>query len=419
MHADPCLCSPRRRAFFIPFLRRLGRLDDGGGQFPSVCTLVPCLSSPHRRAFFFPFLRRLGRFDCDGGDFPSVCTLVPCLSSPHRRAFFFPFLRRLGRLDCDGGDFPSVCTLVPCLSPPHRRAFFFPFLLRLGRFDCDGGDFPSVCTLVPCLSSPHRRAFFFPFLRRLGRFDTAGGQFPSVCTLAPAVPRFTGVHFLSRFSAALDVSTLPAGNFPPCARWPLPFFASPACIFYPVSPPPWTSRRCRRAICLRLHAGLCLSSPRRRAFFFRFPASLDVSTVMAGIFPPCARWYPAFLHLAGVHFLPRFSAALDVSILVAGILPPCARWPLPFFISPACIFYPVSPPAWTSRRCRRAICFRVHAGPCRSLPRRRAFFFLFPRQLGHLDDAGGQFASVCTLALPFLASPACIFLPVSPPAWPS
>ena len=240
-----------------------------------------------------------------------------------------------------------------------------------------------------------------------------------MCTLAPAVPRFTGVHFLSRFSAALAVSTMPAGNFPPCARWPLLFLASPACIFYPVSPPAWTSRRCRRAICLRLHAGLCLSSPRRRAFFFLFPASLDVSTVMAGI------------------------------------LPPCARWPLPFFTSPACIFYPVSPPAWTSRRCRRAICLRLHAGLCLSSPRRRAFFFLFPRQLDHLDDAGGQSASVCTLVsaflhlagvhflscfsadlavstmpagnlppcarwpLPVLASPACIFLPVSPPPWTS
>ena len=28
---------------------------------------------------------------------------------------------------------------------------------------------------------------------------------------------------------------------------------------------------------------------------------------------------------AGVHFSSRFSAALDVSMLVAGILPPCAR----------------------------------------------------------------------------------------------
>ena len=304
----------------------------------------------------------------------------------------------------------------PCLCSPRRRAFFIPFLRRLGRLDDGGGQFPSVCTLVPCLSSPHRRAFFFPFLRRLGRFDTAGGQFPSVCTLAPAVPRFTGVHFLSRFSAALDVSTLPAGNFPPCARWPLPFFASPACIFYPVSPPPWTSRRCRRAICLRLHAGLCLSSPRRRAFFFRFPASLDVSTVMAGIFPPCARWYPAFLHLAGVHFLSCFSPGLDVSTMPAGNLLPCARWPLPVLASPACIFLPVSPPAWTSRRCRRAICLRLHASP--ALPRLTGVHFssCFPASLAVLTVMAEILPPFACWPLLFPASPAGIFYPVSPSA---
>ena len=67
----------------------------------------------------------------------------------------------------------------------------------------------------------------------------------------------------------------------------------------------------------RLPAGVHFSS--------RFSAGLDVSMLVAGILPPCARWYPAFAHLAGVHFLSRFSAALDVSTMVAGILPPCAR----------------------------------------------------------------------------------------------
>ena len=160
----------------------------------------------------------------------------------------------------------------------------------------------------------------------------------------------------------------------------------------------------------RLPAGVHFSS--------RFSAALDVSTMVAGNFPPCARWSllflhlagvhflpvsppigrfddaggdfasvctlaPAFLHLAGVHFSSHFSSDLAVSTMPAGILPPCARWPLLFLASPACIFYSISPPPWPFRRCRRAISLRVHAG-----------------------------------TLPFFISPACIFLPVSPPTWP-
>ena len=133
----------------------------------------------------------------------------------------------------------------------------------------------------------------------------------------------------------------------------------------------------------------------------------------------------------------------------------CARRPPPFFPSPAFIFHSVSPPAWPFRRCRREIYRRVHAGPCCSSPRQRAFFFPFLRRLGRFDDAGGQFPSMCTFAPafprlpgvhfsfhfssglavsmlpagilspfarwppPFLPSPACIFLSAVTPLCPS
>ena len=253
-----------------------------------------------------------------------------------------------------------------------------------------------------CCFPPHRRAFFILFLRQLGRYDAGGGDFASVCTLASAFPRLAGVHFSSRFSSGLAVSTVTAGILLPCARWPPPFLASPACIFYSVSPPAWPFRLCRRGFCLRLHAGLCLSSSRRRAFFFPFLLRLGRFDCDGRDFASLCTLASAFLHLAGVHFSFCFSASLGVSTMPAGILPPFARWPLPFFISPACIFYPVSPPAWPSRRCRRGFCLRLHAGPCCSPLRRRAFFFPFLFRLGRLDDAGGQFPSVCTLASAFL-----------------
>ena len=165
-----------------------------------------------------------------------------------------------------------------------------------------------------CTSSPRRRAFFILFLRRLGRFDDGGVQFASLCTLASALPRLTGVHFSSHFSAGLDVSTLTAYNLPPCARWPLPSLASPACIFHSISPPTWASRRWRRGFCLLLHAGLCCSSSRRRAFFISFLRRLGRFDADGGDFAPVCTLASALLRLT------------------------------------ACIFYLVSPPAWTSRR---------------------------------------------------------------------
>ena len=200
-----------------------------------------------------------------------------------------------------------------------------------------------------CLSSSRWRAFFILFLRRLGRFDCDGRDFASVCTLAFAFPRLTGVHFSFCFSASLAVSTLVAGILPLCARWPLPFFASPACIFHSVSPPAWAFRRWWRGFCLLLHAGLCLSSPRRRAFFILFLRRLGRFDCDGRDFASVCTLAFAFLRLTGVHFSFCFSASLGVSTLVAGILPPFARWPPPFFASPACIFHSVSPPAWAFR----------------------------------------------------------------------
>ena len=73
-----------------------------------------------------------------------------------------------------------------------------------------------------CRFSPNRRAFFILYLRRHGRFGCAGGEFASICPLVAAVLYLAGVHF---FTAGMIILTLAAGNLPPYARWPLPFFA--------------------------------------------------------------------------------------------------------------------------------------------------------------------------------------------------
>ena len=194
-----------------------------------------------------------------------------------------------------------------------------------------------------CRFSPNRRAFFISFSRRHGHFDAGGGEFASVCPLVAAALRLAGVHFSSRFPAGMIILTLAARNLSSCARWSLPLFASPACIFHPV---------------LRRHD--------------HFDAGGEEFVFMYSL-------ATAVLYLAGVHFSSRFPAGMVVLPLPAGNLPPCARWSLPFFISPACIFHPISPPAWSFRRCRRGICLRVPAGRCRSSPRRRAFFIPFHR----------------------------------------
>ncbi|MFQ9800596.1 MAG: hypothetical protein ACLR23_18615 [Clostridia bacterium] len=56
-------------------------------------------------------------------------------------------------------------------------------------------------------------------------------KFVAFCTLAAAVLRLAGVHFLFCFSAGSGHLDGAGGELPPFARWPLPFFASPAYIF--------------------------------------------------------------------------------------------------------------------------------------------------------------------------------------------
>ena len=138
------------------------------------------------------------------------------------------------------------------------------------------------------------------------------------------------------------------------ARWPLPFFASPACIFYSVSPPALSSSRWRGRICRLLHAGCCRSLLRRRAFLilflrrrYRFDGGVDEFAAFCTLAAAVSR-------LAGVHFLFCFSADMVVSTVAWTNLPPFARWPLLFLASPACIFNLVSPLALSSSRWRRA-----------------------------------------------------------------
>ena len=111
-----------------------------------------------------------------------------------------------------------------------------------------------------CRSSPRRRAFFVLYLRRQDRFAGGGGEYVFVCPLAGGVLHLAGVHFSFCFSAGKIVSTVTAENMSSCARWPVAFFASPACIFHPVSLPARSFRRWRRRICLRVPAGRCRSS---------------------------------------------------------------------------------------------------------------------------------------------------------------
>ena len=194
-----CRSSPSRRAFFVPFLRWLGRFDTGGVEYATFCPLVPAvlhLAGVHFHPISPPIrsFRRWRR---------RICLHLPagrCRSTPSRRAFFIPFLRRLGHFDADGVEYATFCPLVPAvlhlagvhfhpISPPVRS------FRRWRR---------RICLHLPagrCRSTPSRRAFFIPFLRRLGHFDADGVEYATFCPLAAAVLRQAGVHFSSRFSA--------------------------------------------------------------------------------------------------------------------------------------------------------------------------------------------------------------------------
>ena len=167
-------------------------------------------------------------------------------------------------------------------------------------------------------SSPRRRAFFILLPRQLGRFGCAGGEFASVCPLAAAILHLAGVHFSFCISAGMVVSTVMGRNLPPYARWPLSFFAMPACIFHPISPPAWPFRLCRHGISPRVPAGRSRSLPRRRAFSSRFPAGMVVSTVTGRNFVTLCPLAAVVLRHAGVHFLFCFLAGMAVSTVPAG-----------------------------------------------------------------------------------------------------
>ena len=106
--------------------------------------------------------------------------------------------------------------------------------------------------------------------------------------------------YIGRLPAGVIVSPLGTENMPPCARWSLPLFISPACIF--------------------------IANPRRHG---RFAAG---GVEYVSVCPLVA----AVVHLAGVHFLFCFPGVMVVSTVPAGNMSPCARRPLPLLTSPAC-----------------------------------------------------------------------------------
>ena len=123
-------------------------------------------------------------------------------------------------------------------SSPRRRAFFILFPRRHGHLAAGGSEF---CHLMPagrCRSSSYRRAFFILFPAGMAVSTVPAGNFATMCPLAAAVLYLAGVHF----------------SF--------------------CSPPVWSSRRCRRGICLHVPASRSRSSPCRRAYFIPLPRRL-------------------------------------------------------------------------------------------------------------------------------------------------
>ena len=192
-----------------------------------------------------------------------------------------------------------------------------------------------------------------------------GVEYVSLCPLASVVLSLAGVHLSFCFSAGKIVSTVAAWNMSPCARWPVSFFTSPACIYHSVSPPARSFRRWRQGISLCVPAGRCRSSPCRRAFLIPFLCRLGRFDGGGGEYVFVCPLDGVVLYLAGVHLSFCFSAGKIVSTVMAWNMSPYARWRLSFFATPACIFRSVSLPARSSRNWRRGICFRMPAGRCR------------------------------------------------------
>ena len=206
-----------------------------------------------------------------------ICHRVPagrCRCSPHRRA----------RLAAWGVEYVSVCPLALAVLRLAGVHFFIAIPRRHARLAVGDGEYATVCPLVAAVL--HLAAW--------------GLEYAAVCPLALAVLRLTGVHFSFHFPAVMVVSTVPAGNMSPRARWSLPFFILPACIF--------------------------IANPRRR----------DRFAVGDGKYATVCPLALAVLHLTGVHFSFHFPAVMVVSTVPAGNMSPCARRPLPLLTSPAC-----------------------------------------------------------------------------------
>ena len=444
--AGRCRCSPCRRAFFVLYPRRYGRLAAGSEEFTTVCP--PAVAVVRHAGVHFSFSIPAGMIvsPLAARNLPP-CARRPLLTSP---AGIFRFVSPpvwSSRLCRRGNLSPYARWSLPFLAMP---ACIFRFVSPPVRSSRRWRR--RIWHRVPagrCRCSPHRRAFFVLYPRRHGCLAAGDGEFGTVCPLVAAVVRHAGVHFSFCIPAGTVVSPLATENLAPCARRPLPLLTSPACIFRFVSPPVWSFWRCRRGIYHRVPARC---SPHRRAFFVLYPRRHGCLAAGSGEFGTVCPLVVVVVRLTGVHFSFSIPAGMIVLALAAVNLPPCARWSLPLFAMPACIFHPISPPASLSRRWRRRIWHRVPAGHCRCSPHRRAFFVLYPRRHGRLRAGGGEFGTVCPLvaavahlagvhfsfcipagmvvsplaaenlapcarwSLPLFASPACIFYPVSPPA---
>ena len=338
-----------------------------------ICLRVPasrCRSSPRRRAFIILYLRRQDRFAAGDVELAFVCPLAAVVL--RRAGVHFSFCISAGKI---------VSTVAAENMFPCARWSLAFFTLPACIFDPVSLPARSfrrwrqrICLRVPasrCRSSPRRRAFIILYLRRQDRFEIGGVELASVCPLAAVVLRRAGVHFSFCISAGKIVSKLAAWNMSSCARWPVSFFALPACIYHSVSPPARSFRRWRQGISLCVPTGRCRSSPCRRAFFVLYLRRQDCFDGGGVEYVSVCPLAGVVLHLAGVHFSSHFFAGKIVSTMSVWNMSPYARWRLSFLATPACIFRSVSPPARSSRRCRWAICLRVPAGRCRSSPRRR------------------------------------------------
>ena len=188
----------------------------------------PCLSSTPRRAFFFPFLLRLGRLDAAGGDFVSFCTLAstfPPISGVH---FSLGCHSALPISPLPAGIL-SPCARRPTPFLPSPACIFFPAVTPLCPSPLCRRRFCLLLHAGLRLFSHHRRGFFSRFLLRLTYFVSVGGDFVSFCTPAFTFLPIPGVHFFPGCHSALPISPLPTEILSPYARRPPPFFPSPAC----------------------------------------------------------------------------------------------------------------------------------------------------------------------------------------------